>query len=225
MEITIPELAILISIGLLSISISINAKGPVRTTFSYAITALILLIGGSIGFLGMNSIESPIQSLEILSDNDLEDFPEVPDLAETVTTGTAINLPAQDEIKVEYLSKSQKLLRQSMSVASNLSNFDFGNPASMSDEEYERIRQKASSLHVRSSRAYRALNALPAPTELQAAHQQFKSALKTLSSAASSAKKFFNAETSEAEDKYAQSTNKLGQSALVRLSQLKAKLK
>lgn len=236
MDITIPELAILVSLGLLSISISINAKGPVRTTFSYAITVLILFIAATIGFLGINSIESPIQSLSGFGASSLDEFPsppaemasldtEQPQTQVQVQAKSKLKIPVRDEIQEQFIKESQKVLRKSLSLASQLSNFDFGDPAAMTDEQYETIRQKASSLNSRTSAALRMANGLQAANNQKRAKLSLVKAIQTLKVASKSAQGFFNAESSTQESQLAKATNSMGQSALLKLSKLKPILK
>jgi hypothetical protein len=235
MEITIPELAIIVCIGLLSISTAINTQGPVRTTLSYALAVVILLIGGTIGFLGMNSIESPIQALDFTSRVQIEDFPEVPSVRQelppkklpppSTKPQKSPQIEKNNEIRRHFLAEANKILRQAQAAASNLSNFDLSDPAGMTDAKYEQLMQKANSLYSRSSRLVSKTKRLQAQEESLANKTSLLKAVQTLQGSASSARKFFNANSTEEEERLGKSTNSLGQSALVRLSKLKQKLK
>lgn len=237
MELSLPNLAILVCLSLVSLMIAFNASGPIRATLSYGLTTIILIITIAIGVLGFNSIESP---LKFLNTSQTIKTPPIPDKIET--TGDVLEIPTKpkdekpaepEEIEedqanpqdVQYAAAASKLIRQAQSLAQSIKQFKHGDPASMTDEQYETSRQKVNSLVYRASALSKKAKNLGATPNFTPFQKSLLKALNLVRSAAQYSAKFYSAESSTEEQKFKNQAQSLSKKALSSLYGLKAKLK
>jgi hypothetical protein len=218
MQIDLINLTILWALGLVAVTVALNAKGAARITISFFIAVIILGMGGFFTTLKLTALKDDfaMQSTPPQKTEQPVAIPEAPQPdPESLAVAQLLAEKAQEEEAIaEYKKVMRPLLGQGKSLASAIYNFRMGDLRSLSDTEYESLQNKAMNLRTRSTSLSRRVKNSQTPASMVPLQQSINSAAEKLRLAGYSLHRFFNAENTEEEASMRAQFRNQSQSAL-----------
>jgi hypothetical protein len=200
----LPDLAVLWSLGLIAVIISVNAKGTARISLSWFFTAAVVTLCISASILKVSALKNRLldgASAEPPAEMSapVNPVPAQPSNTKTQTPGpSSASVSSTDQTK-DYLEQASRIVGTALGCAGAINSFDIDALANIADSQYEREQSRALSLRNQSSSISRQVKSLQVPQNLAWLQADLDKATENLRLAGWAVHAYFAAENNDDE--------------------------
>lgn len=224
------DIAVVWTIGLLAVLISINARGTVRTTFSWVVTVVIIGICVFASTMKISTLKRQLFDGAIADSMPTEPI-DSKAVAAPAPAAPAALAPAAaqstnnsaEQVK-EYLNATQRIVGSALGCAGAISAFDVQALSDLPDQQYEREQSRALSLRTQASNISRQVKALVVPTSMTYVQADLEKAVENLRLAGWAVHSFFSAENDDEEKNFEDQFRRYSQNAQIDLKSIQQEL-
>lgn len=209
---SISELAVLWSVAVVAIILSINSRGPLRMSLSWFLTALILVMTIFVSSMKVANLKQQFVDGKAVDPSSLPtSSKETPPPDPRLQPSNIIQ--KEHQAITEYVLGAQQLVGSGLGLAGALITFDLGDMRNLSDSHYRKVKERATGFRTEASNLMRQANALQVPEKTRWLHKDVMKALELLRQSSYASYAFFNAEDADEENALIRQTHSQGRSA------------